>query len=90
MSAAEKPMPQDFLRLCLERRVKVQILEGGRELVGVLQAYDEHCNIVLNEVNETSYMYDEKGTPLRTTRQMDLLFIRGERIVTISPVDESA
>ncbi|KAK8878518.1 U4/U6-U5 snRNP complex subunit lsm3 [Tritrichomonas musculus] len=89
MSAAEKPMPLDYLRLCLERRVKVQILENGRELVGILQAYDEHCNIVLSEAFETYYIPDENGSPLRTNRHIDLLFVRGERIVTISPVDEA-
>lgn len=89
MSEAEKPMPLDYLRLCLERRVKVQIYEGGRELVGILQAYDEHCNIVLSEVFETYYVQDEKGSPLRTNRHIDLLFIRGERVSTVSPVDDS-
>lgn len=89
MSAAEKPMPLDFLRLCLERRVKVQIYEGGRELVGILQGYDEHCNIVLSEAFETYYVQDEKGAPLRTNRHIDLLFVRGERIVTISPSEDN-
>lgn len=79
-------MPQDFLRLCLERRVRVQTIEVGRELVGVLQAFDEHCNIVLEDAFETFFVPDANNMELlRRTRNIDLLFVRGERIVTISP-----
>lgn len=85
MSATEKPMPQDFLRLCLERRVKIQVADN-RELVGVLHGYDEHCNIVVGDVNETFLVETEKGDVLRQTRVMDLLFVRGDRVITISPV----
>ena len=85
MSATEKPMPQDFLRLCLERRVKVQVADN-RELIGVLHGYDEHCNIVVGEANETFLVETEKGDVLRQTRVMDLLFVRGDRVITISPV----
>ena len=78
-------MPQDFLRLCMERRVKVQVFEN-RELVGVLHAYDEHCNIILNEVTETLTVPGQDGIPMKHTRNLDLLFIRGDRVITISPL----
>ena len=82
--ASEKPMPLDFLRLCLERRVKVQ-LHGDREVDGVLHAYDEHCNLVVGDVQEILVLtVDNKK--MRKTRTFELLYIRGDRVVTISPL----
>lgn len=82
--ASEKPMPQDFLRLCLERRVKIQTT-GDRELEGILHAYDEHCNLVVGDVREL-HIDSSTGTKMRYTRSFELLFVRGDRVVTISPV----
>lgn len=77
-------MPLDFLRLCLERRVKVQ-LNGDREVDGVLHAYDEHCNLVVGDVQEILVVtVDNKK--MRKTRTFELLYIRGDRVVTISPL----
>lgn len=81
----ENPMPQDFLRICLEKRVLVQLIEG-RKLSGVFHAYDEHCNVLLSDVVETLLIPSPDGTLEPCTRNLDLLFVRGDRIMTISPV----
>jgi U6 snRNA-associated Sm-like protein LSm3 len=79
------PKPQDFLRVCLERKVKVQIL-GKRELVGTMQGYDEHCNLLLSEIVETLTVVDAEGRQVKHARSLDLLFVRGDRVITVSPL----
>ena len=86
MTTNEKPMPQDFLRLLILKRVKVTVLED-RELVGILHSYDEHCNIILGEVTESLMGLDSKGCRISVSdRNIELLFIRGDRIVSIAPL----
>jgi small nuclear ribonucleoprotein (snRNP)-like protein len=82
----DQPMPQDYLRLCLEKRVKVQTLDQ-RELIGVLHAYDEHSSLVLGDTAESFPCTTPDGQLTRQTRPLDLLFIRGDRVITISLVD---
>lgn len=77
-------MPQDFLRICLEKQVQVQLIDN-RKLLGIFHAYDEHCNIILSDVVETLTILNQDGTPETHTRNLDLLFIRGDRILMISP-----
>jgi small nuclear ribonucleoprotein (snRNP)-like protein len=78
------PTPWDFLRLLIERKVKVQILED-REIVGVMQGYDEHSNLVLSNLVETLLIRGADGQVARHSRSLDLLFIRGDRVITVSP-----
>lgn len=84
MTTNEKPMPQDFLRFSMLKKVKVTVLED-RELIGTLHSYDEHCNIILGDVTEGLMGLDSNGrrAPV-STRQIELLFIRGDRIVSIA------
>jgi U6 snRNA-associated Sm-like protein LSm3 len=79
------PSPLDFLRVCLERRVKVQIVDS-RELIGVMEGYDEHCNLLMSGITETLTVGDPTSGPLRHTRSIALLFIRGDRVITVSPL----
>jgi U6 snRNA-associated Sm-like protein LSm3 len=79
------PKPRDFLRVCLERKVKVQII-GQRELVGTMQGFDEHTNLVLSDISETVTVTDAEGKPEKHTRSLDMLFIRGARVITVSPL----
>jgi U6 snRNA-associated Sm-like protein LSm3 len=77
--------PLDFLRLCLTRKVKVQVMDD-RELVGTMEGFDEHCNLLLNEITETLTV-DRFGPQQMThTRSIALLFIRGDQVITVSPV----
>ncbi|EAY14073.1 Sm protein [Trichomonas vaginalis G3] len=83
---SEKPMPQDYIRLSMEKRVKVKVQEG-QELEGVLHAYDEHYNIILGDVLESIMGLDKNGKfiPVRQN-QIDMLFVRGDRIVSIATI----
>jgi U6 snRNA-associated Sm-like protein LSm3 len=82
----EKPMPQDYLRLCLERRVKVQVL-GEREIGGLLHAFDEHSSLIIGDASETFQILTPDNQIGRQTRLLDLVFVRGEQIITIAALD---
>jgi len=87
-AAASVSEPLDLVRLCLDEVVFVK-LRGDRELKGRLHAYDSHCNLVLGDVEETIYVVeedDEEEETVRTVRkQSEMLFVRGDSVVLISP-----
>ncbi|ERF73355.1 Sm-like protein lsm3b [Endocarpon pusillum] len=80
--------PLDLVRLSLDEIVFVK-LRGDRELKGRLHAYDSHCNVVLGDVEETIYTIeeDEEGEETVKTikKQSEMLFVRGDSVVLISP-----
>ncbi|KAJ6005956.1 hypothetical protein N7451_003900 [Penicillium sp. IBT 35674x] len=80
--------PLDLVRLSLDEIVFVK-LRGDRELKGRLHAYDSHCNLVLGDVEETIYVVEEDENEEETTRtikkQEEMLFVRGDSVVLISP-----
>ncbi|KZZ94617.1 Like-Sm ribonucleoprotein (LSM)-related domain protein [Ascosphaera apis ARSEF 7405] len=85
--------PLDLVRLSLDEIVFVK-LRGDRELKGRLHAYDSHCNLVLGEVEETVYIVeeDEGGEEVVKTikKQEEMLFVRGDSVVLISPQSPSS
>ncbi|PHH65623.1 hypothetical protein CDD82_1652 [Ophiocordyceps australis] len=80
--------PLGLVRLLLNEVVFVK-LRGDRELKGKLHAYDSHCNLVLGEVEETIYVVedeDDQDSQVRTmSRKSEMLFVRGDGVVLISP-----
>ncbi|KAA6408584.1 MAG: u6 small nuclear ribonucleo [Lasallia pustulata] len=80
--------PLDLVRLSLDETVFVK-LRGDRELKGRLHAYDSHCNLVLGDVEETVYVVevdDEEEETVKTVKkQSEMLFVRGDSVVLISP-----
>jgi len=80
--------PFDLVRLCLDEIVFIK-LRGDRELQGRLHAYDSHCNLVLGDVTETIYTVEEDEDENETVRvikkQSEMLFVRGDSVVLISP-----
>ncbi|PMD12547.1 hypothetical protein NA56DRAFT_713068 [Hyaloscypha hepaticicola] len=52
-------------------------------------AYDSHCNLVLGEVEETIYVVEEDEDEEETIRTIhkksEMLFVRGDSVVLISP-----
>ena len=65
-------------------------LKGDRDLRGKLHAYDQHLNMVLGDVEEvvTSTEVDEETYEeiIKTSkRQIDMLFVRGDGVILISP-----
>ena len=80
----DKPMPQDYLRLSMLKRVRVQLLDE-RMLDGTLHAYDQHCNLILGEVTEHLLGLNENGIKSSVSeRNIDLLYVRGDRIISIA------
>jgi U6 snRNA-associated Sm-like protein LSm3 len=80
--------PLDLVRLSLDEIVFVK-LRGDRELKGRLHAYDSHCNLVLGDVEETVYIVEEDEEEAETLKaikkQSEMLFVRGDSVVLISP-----
>lgn len=77
--------PLDLVRFQLDEFVLVK-LRGAREMKGKLQGYDSHCNIVLSEAEEYIYGIDDYNKP--TVKKIDMVFVRGDSVILISPVNE--
>mmetsp|Transcript_12515 Transcript_12515/g.31223 ORF Transcript_12515/g.31223 Transcript_12515/m.31223 type:complete len:95 (+) Transcript_12515:27-311(+) len=89
MAASVVTEPLDLVRLSLDERIHVK-LRGDRDLRGKLHAYDQHLNMVLSDVEEivTSVEVDEETYEeiIKTSkRQIDMLFVRGDGVILISP-----
>ncbi|OIO65261.1 small nuclear ribonucleoprotein [Candidatus Woesearchaeota archaeon CG_4_10_14_0_2_um_filter_57_5] len=72
----EQPRPLDALNRARDKRVMVE-LKNGRQLSGVLKAFDIHINVVLDDAEET-----ENG---QLKRKLGNVFIRGDTIIMINP-----
>ncbi len=76
-----KRRPLDVLNGNLNKRVIVH-LRGGREYRGTLDGYDHpHMNLVIRNTEEVLNV----GTPDETITTKELVIIRGDNIVYISP-----
>lgn len=76
-----KKRPLDVLNASLNKRVIVH-LRGGREYRGTLDGYDHpHLNLVLKGVDEVLKV----GTPDEVTSKKEMVIVRGDNIIYISP-----
>merc|ERR1712166_674711 len=87
VGAVEEPL--DLIHLSLDERIHVE-LRGDRELRGRLHAYDQHLNMILGDVEETitqveidDETYEEMTKTIK--RQVDMLFVRGDGVIVMSP-----
>ena len=92
MATIKKPL--DLVRLSIDERVLVKC-RGGRELEGKLHAFDEHLNMVLEDVEEkvtTVGIDEETDEELINTRsrELEMLFIRGDSVILVSPPARTA
>lgn len=81
--------PLDLIRLSIDERIYVKC-RNDRELRGRLHAYDQHLNLVLGEVEETVTSREidpetEEELVKKATRQVGMLFVRGDIVVLVSP-----
>ncbi len=65
-------------------------LRGDRELRGKLHAFDQHLNMVLGDVEEsvTTVEVDEETDEEITKtskRSIEMLFVRGDVVILVSP-----
>ena len=87
MSAIETPL--DLIRLAIDEKIVVKC-RGERELRGRLHAFDQHLNMVLGDGEETvtSREIDEETEEemVRSSkREIDMLFVRGDIVILVSP-----
>ena len=76
-----KKRPLDILNGNLNKRVIVH-LRGGREYRGILDGYDHpHMNLVVKNAEEVLHV----GTPEEKVTKREMVIIRGDNIVYISP-----
>ncbi|KAJ2610125.1 hypothetical protein EV177_004121 [Coemansia sp. RSA 1804] len=86
--------PLDLVRLSLDERIYVK-LRGDRELRGRLHAYDQHLNMILGEVEETTTIVNvedgSQGQSINTVnRKVPMLFVRGDGVILVSPPSRSS
>ena len=68
--------PLDLLNASKGKEILVQ-LKNGRQLVGILLAFDIHINVVLDNAKEVENN--------EQTKSYGLTFLRGDTIIFISP-----
>ncbi|MCU4739863.1 LSM domain-containing protein [Halobacteria archaeon AArc-m2/3/4] len=71
--------PLDVLEASLGERVTVR-LKSGDEYVGDLTGYDQHMNLVLEDVSIPIETSIEEESPVE-----DTTIIRGDNVVSITP-----
>ena len=71
--------PLEILDQVLNRQPVIVSLKGGREIRGVLQGYDVHMNLVLENAEE------EGGNGKQT---LGTLIVRGDNVIFIAPTVE--
>ncbi|KAJ2663334.1 U4/U6-U5 snRNP complex subunit lsm3 [Coemansia sp. RSA 1200] len=86
--------PLDLVRLSLDERIYVK-LRGDRELRGRLHAYDQHLNMILGDVEETTTVVNvEDGSQSQSintvNRKVPMLFVRGDGVILVSPPSRSS
>lgn len=69
-------MTTQILQESLGKTVLVR-LKGGKSLRGKLKGFDQHLNLVLDETEDTTDPED--------TKKLDILIVRGDNVVIISP-----
>ena len=87
MSQITKPL--DLIKLSIGERVYIKC-RGGRELEGLLHAFDSHMNMVLEDVEETVTTTDideetEEELVQSRKRTIEMLFVRGDVVILVSP-----
>ncbi|OLY79174.1 putative U6 snRNA-associated Sm-like protein LSm3 [Smittium mucronatum] len=80
--------PLDLVKLSLDEKVFVK-LRGNRELTGRLHAYDQHLNMVLQDVEEKITIISDDVKDQESfqtmTRNMKMVFVRGDGVILVSP-----
>ncbi|SBT32228.1 U6 snRNA-associated Sm-like protein LSm3 [Plasmodium ovale wallikeri] len=77
--------PLDYIRLNMEEEIFLKC-KGDREIIGKLDAYDNHLNMILSKARETykqSSTENEEGTK-KIERNLDMVFVRGDSIILVS------
>ncbi|MES1918842.1 hypothetical protein MHBO_000740 [Bonamia ostreae] len=87
--AGAKSDPFELILMSLDEVIYVKC-RNDVELKGKLHSYDEHLNIILEDVVETKAKKEfdvSVGEAIlrKDIRRMDMLFVRGDAVMMISP-----
>ncbi|KAI9913926.1 hypothetical protein PsorP6_006234 [Peronosclerospora sorghi] len=87
MASIDEPL--DLIKLSVAERIYVKC-RGDRELRGELQAYDQHLNMVLSDVEETITVQEldpetYEGLIKQSKRTIEMLFVRGDVVILVAP-----
>lgn len=74
----QQSRPLDALNKSRNKRIIVE-LKNGKQLIGKLNAFDIHINVVLTEAEER-----QDG---EIKRKLGVVFLRGDTIILISPAE---
>lgn len=58
-------------------------LRNNRKLLGKVKAFDRHCNMVLENVQEMWTEYPKNGVPKPKTRFIRKMFLRGDSVILV-------
>ncbi|CRG98883.1 U6 snRNA-associated Sm-like protein LSm3, putative [Plasmodium relictum] len=76
--------PLDFIRLNMEEEIFLKC-KGDREIIGKLDAYDNHLNMILSNARETySVKENDQECIKKVERNLDMVFVRGDSIILVS------
>lgn len=81
--------PMDLIRLSIGEKIYVKC-RGNRELRGLLQAYDQHLNLILSDAEETITVQELDNETYeeiikQSKREIEMLFVRGDIVILIAP-----
>lgn len=76
--------PLDFLTNLIGKYIEIKCREG-RQIKGVLNAYDDHLNILMSNVEEIGKNVNGEVEE----RKIAILYVRGDGIIGISRVKDS-
>lgn len=87
----EVPRREAIIDLSKYKDTKIRAkLMGGRQIVGILKGYDQLMNLVLDETIEFMRSPDDSSVIQKDkTRSLGLVVIRGNVLLTLSPVEGS-
>ena len=87
MSETEKvssTRPFEFLTALVGKYVQIKC-RGDRQIKAVLNAYDDHLNMLVSNVSEKGANIDGEVKE----RSFEVMYVRGDGIIGVSKVDES-
>jgi U6 snRNA-associated Sm-like protein LSm3 len=76
--------PFDYLTALVGKYVQIKC-RNSRQIKAVLNAYDDHLNLLVSNVTETGTSIDG----VVEDRSFDVMYVRGDGIIGITKVDES-
>lgn len=80
-------LPTRYLIDCLNAKVRIRLVEL-QDVTGILHSFDVHNNVLLSDAEEHTLSKKTDGKiEVIASRSIGLLFIRGDRILTISRED---